>query len=559
LRNFTSGLMTILTKPVCIGACALVTLVILDQFENQLRHLPFVALCLAIIALLLYAITARPAFSVYATSAFGLLICGISTLKYRMKGFDLHVYDLVYTTGDSEVLGFLAEEYGYLIAPVAALAVVGTFILARLFWFERKRQTKLAFVFFGFLAAVAGLPATYPLDSSEPRYFHYLGGYNASSFFISLMDVQYLAIESELAGRLARLPAQPPFSDEVSCQPREESPDVFVVLNESHTNPAYFPQLPGGLIADEFRSMDGRMRELQVETFGGGTWTTNFSVLTGLSSADFGPQSPFLTTHLEGRVAGAIPELMARCGYRTVAILPMRHSFVNEGPFLESIGFETVLDYEAIGANRYIHRDKFYFDAAEKIIAEHRRSDPRPLFLAMQTMFAHSPYSEELAGNATGPQNLVDDPELNEYLRRLVLSRTDLQTFLDARKESPTSRGTAILEFGDHQSFATKALVDEISGSDSMAELGSLAYRTHYALHAYGYEPRQVDAGGVRLDVGFVGASFLDWAHLPTSPLFQSLLELRDFCEGKFYNCDDRTVVDLHLKRRIDSGILQLP
>lgn len=559
MRNFYSRLMTILTKPASVGACAIVTLVILHQFENQVRHLPFVALCLTIIALLLYAITTRPAFSIYAASAFGLLICGVSTIKYQMKGFDLHVYDLVYTSGDFEVLGFLAEEYGFLIAPVALLAVVGTIALAVVFWFEQRRKTKPAYVFFGFLAVVAALPAAYPLDSSEPRYFHYLGGFNASSFFVSLLDVPYLALESELAGRLGKLPAQPPFADEVSCRSGEESPDVFVVLNESHTNPAYFPQLPGGLIADEFRSMDGRMRELQVETFGGGTWTTNFSVLTGLSSADFEAQSPFLTTFLESRVSGAIPELMARCGYRTVAILPMRHSFVNEGPFLESIGFETVLDYEAIGANRYIHRDKFYFDAAEKVIAEHRRTDPRPLFLAMQTMFAHSPYSEELAGDAAGPQHLVDDPELNEYLRRLVLSRTDLQTFLDARNESPTIRGSAILEFGDHQSFATKALVDEISGPGSVADLGSLAYKTHYALHAFGYEPLQDAAVVEHLDVGFVGASFLEWAGLPTSPVFQSLLELRDLCEGKFYNCDNRSEVDLHLKRRIDSGLLMLP
>lgn len=550
--------MTVLLKPACVGACVVLTLGILHLFENQARHLPFIALCLAVIALFLYAVTARSAFSIYAASAFVLLVCGISTLKYRMKGFDLHVYDLVYTTGDFEVLGFLVEEYGYLIAPVALLAVVGTVALVWLFWHEQQRRAKPAYVLSGFLVAVAALPTAYPLDSSEPRYFHYLGGYNASSFFISFLDVQYLAFETELAGRLGKLPAQQPFADEVSCPSGKESPDVFVVLNESHTNPAYFPQLPGQLIVDEFRSMDGRMRELQVETFGGGTWTTNFSVLTGLSSADFEAQSPFLTTFLEGRVSGAIPELMARCGYRTVAILPMKHSFVNEGPFLESIGFESVFDYEAIGANQYIHRDKFYFDAAEKVIAEHRRTDSRPLFLAMQTMFAHSPYSEELAEDAPGLMHVVDDPELNEYLRRLVLSRADLQTFLDARKESPTNRGSAILEFGDHQSFATKALVDEISGPDSVADLGSLAYTTHYALHAFGYEPPWIDSAAERLDVGFVGASFLEWAGLPTSPLFRSLLELRDHCQGKFYNCSDRNEVDLHLKRRIDSGLLML-
>jgi hypothetical protein len=51
-----------------------------------------------------------------------------------------------------------------------------------------------------------------------------------------------------------------------------------------------------------FRSADGRRRELRVETFGGGTWISNFSLMTGLSSLDFGWRAPYLTTAMEGKI-----------------------------------------------------------------------------------------------------------------------------------------------------------------------------------------------------------------------------------------------------------------
>lgn len=280
-------------------------------------------------------------------------------------------------------------------------------------------------------------------------------------------------------------------------------------------------------------------------------------LLTGLSSADFGAQSPFLTVLLEGKVRGSVPEILSRCGYRTVAIIPMEYGFVNEGPFLSSIGFDEVLDRQDIGATQYIHRDSFYYEAAERLIAEHRRSDKRPLFLALQTMFPHSPYVDRLTATME-PREVVfaDDPELNEYLRRLLVSRRDLEAFLERRSATPGVRGSLVLDFGDHQSFATKQLVDEIAGGEALADLSSIAYETYYSLHAFGYEPAEAGPEMNPLDIAFLGPSFFEWGRLPTTPLFDSLIELRDHCHGRFFGCADRDAVDRHLRRRLDSGLL---
>jgi hypothetical protein len=489
-----------------------------------------------------------------------LFICAVSTIKFRMKGFDLHVYDLFFTGSDGAAFRFLLEEYAYLIVPVVVAALLAIVFVTTVAVVETRLPIRRRWGVLALLAGILVLPVSYPLDAAKPRYFHYLGGFNASAFFISLLDVQYLALETPLAGRLRVMPPQRPFADTVDCKPTSESPDVFVVLSESQTNPGYFPQLKtAASVVESYRSQDGKSRELFVETFGGGTWVSNLSVMTGLSSVDFGAQSPYLTMFLENRIGGSIPEVLARCGYRTVAILPMKHSFVNEGPFLESIGFETVLDYDAIGASQYAHRDQFYFDAAERLVEEHRKSDGRPLFLAIQTMFPHSPYTEQLSRDidAAGYEP-APEPELNEYLRRMLISRRDFHAFLGQRKQAPSARGSVILEYGDHQSFATKHLADELSGPQSLTDLRSVAYKTYFSLHAFAYEPSAAIPEFAVLDIGYLGVTFLQWARLSTSPMLEALLDVRDQCEGRFHLCPERTFVDEHLRRRVDSRQLQI-
>lgn len=533
---------------------------VLHLAEKQWAHLPFVVNCLLVIALVSFTVTRKPVFSLYTAGALTVLICLVSTAKYRMKGFSFHVFDIFFTGTDSAATRFLLLEYANLIIPVIALAVIGTLILVMVARSENQCNVRLSNRLLALLVVIAVLPVSYPLNASQPRYFHYLGGFDASSFFVSLMDLRYLSRETELSERLNTLPRQPELSNEVVCKAPEESPDVFFVLGESQIDPAMFPQLTGNrAFAGLYQSFDGANRKLHVETFGGGTWVSHLSLMTGLSTADFGAQSPFLTVLLEGKVGGSVPDTLARCGYRTVAILPMDNSFVNEGPFLSSIGFQEVLDRDDIGATQYRHRDSFYFAAAERLIEEHRRTDKRPLFLAMQTMFPHSPYIDTLTADME-PKGVVfaDEPELNEYLRRLLVSRKDLEGFLERRAMTPTERGSLVLDYGDHQSFATKRLVDEMSGGEALTDFSSIAYQTYYALHAFGYSPGAAGPGMDSLDIAFLAPSFFEWGRLPTTPMFGSLLELRDRCHGRFFRCADRDAVDRHLKGRADAGLLEL-
>ena len=160
-------------------------------------------------------------------------------------------------------------------------------------------------------------------------------------------------------------------------------PDVIVVLMESAFPTKLFPEIQApGSIGKEFQSTDGRIRSLRVETFGGGTWITTASLMTSLPAVEFGWMREYLPIYLQDRMHHSLPKLLRGCGYRTAAISPLPYQFVNEGPFLRSLGIDDYYDARAIAAPTLQERNSFYFDAALKLVDQHRKTDPPPLLLS---------------------------------------------------------------------------------------------------------------------------------------------------------------------------------
>lgn len=528
--------------------------------EHEWLSVPFSLALLAALAGFLFLASGRLAFSVYAAWMSIAFVTVVSAIKFRMKGFSLHFYDTVFVSRDPEVYRFLLGSYLHLILPVVIALVLGIGAAILLFRINRKTGWPVSARVLVLAALVVLVPLTFPAEASKDRYFYYMQGRHMSAFFVSLLDLRNLVVEPAFEKRLQAVAPQPPFADTVECGDRANLPDVFFVLSESQSDPANFPQIGSGAgFLQRFAPKAGTPHPMQVETFGGGTWITNLSLMTGLSATDFGWRSPYLTITLQDEVAGALPEVLARCGYRTAVMTPMDYTFVNEGPFLKSIGFETVLDIKDIAAPFYHLRDNFYYHAAEAFIARHRREDGRPLFLEIQTMFPHSPYEGRMEPDLkVEGEPFSDDFQANEYLRRMAVARGDFQDFLDDRQADAGDRGAVVLEFGDHQSSATKPFVDAIAGDDALATPGSLAYRTFYTVTTFNHPLRHPMPDLAPLDVGFLSASLLDAAGLPMSPALADLVRLRDHCDGRFHGCADRAEIDAHLRRRVDSGLLHL-
>ncbi|MDF1607870.1 sulfatase-like hydrolase/transferase [Hoeflea sp. YIM 152468] len=556
-KKLIGNLSALIFNPVAAIAAVLSCTAFLYLLERAAHHMPFVMLSVLGIVTVLFLLSSRIYFSLYTALAITVLLSIASVLKYRTKGFDLHIYDLVFTGTDPQAFAFLMNGFAAYILPVVVLMIGALIGLTLVFIAEHKARMS-ALRRSGMVAVTFALiPLSYPLAADEPRYFHYLGGFNASAFFVSFLDLRDAAIGRSISDRFAELPAARPFASPGPCEATGPKPDLFVVLSESQTDLSRLDQYGiSQLFAQQFKSADGKRRELRVETFGGGTWVSNFSLMTGLSSLDFGWRAPYLTTTMEGKVHQSLATELSRCGYRTAVLMPMDHGFVNEGPFLESIGFDEVLDYNRIGASEYAHRDRFYFEAARAFIEQHRRTDGRPLFLEVQTMFAHSPYVEHLSDPDLELTSTSGNIELDEYLRRVAQSQKDFAWFLGQAEAESRDHPSIVLEFGDHQSFATREVVNHLYPDFAVNDLKSSAYRSYFTVHGMGLELNMAPFDFASLDIAYLGVSLIEAAGLGRSPMFADLAALRDRCEGKMHFCADRGSVDQHLQKRIASGYL---
>ncbi len=550
----------ILCSPISVAFLTVVYPFVLRNFEASYRFMLYTLMATSAIAAILFLMSRRYVFSLYVAGAFTILMALASDVKYRLKGFTLHVYDFVFTGFDLSALDFLVTEYTsiFLGGMVVLLAAIACFVVV----FIADKPLRLNVWFRAGLAVCTVLAAVvlYPADRpNEPRFMRYIEYYNASAFFSSLRDVR-IPLRNELSRHLEDVETKEALEDQVQCGPPRKSPDVILILSESQTDPANFPQIdaPKDLLAS-FASMDGRVRPLYVETFGGATWSSNFSVMTGLASGDFGWQNVYVTNFMHKRIKGSLPEVLKRCGYRTVSLMPMMYEFVNEGPFMGSIGVDDVIDARKMGVEPTFNRDEVYFNEANRIVEKHRSSDDRPLFIAMQTFFPHGPYEESMIPPDELPvTRYSQNSEANEYLRRMIVSRKDFARFLEARKADAGPRGTVLVEFGDHQASATKVFAESISGSERLfSDFRSLAYRTFVSVHAFG---TKVDMAPFDkpFDIGFLAANLIEAARLPTSPMFEELSVLRQQCDGRFHTCAQRHLVDEHLKRRENAGMLVL-
>ncbi|MBL0371359.1 sulfatase-like hydrolase/transferase [Rhizobium sp. KVB221] len=481
-----------------------------------------------------------------------------SAVKFELKGYSLHVYDVIFVGADGSIMSFLATHYFSIFSMAVLILFVAMAFLWCLYRFERPLivavRLRVPVVMLGIGAAFAAHPAPRPGD--PPFVF----GFNASSLLLSLWHIPHLIDESPLEKVISNVQAGERFADTVQCDAAVAKPDVFVVLSESQTSPLLFSEIDiPDAVTSGFTSGDGKIRPLFVETFGGGTWMSNFSVLTGLSSADFQWQAPYVNQLLEGRIKGAVPEVLSRCGYRTVAIMPMKFHALNEGPFLKSIGFQEVYDGEAMGLASMEIRDRGYFAFAEKIIKEHRKSDERPLFIAMQTMFPHAPYANRLVPTIDLPaHDFKSGEDVSEYMRRVYASRLDFRAFLEKRRQQPGNNGSVLVDFGDHQSVATKEFaLKRYDGENAFVDFRSIIYQTYFSVHGFGVDVDYTSLSQPE-DVAYLMARVAAAAKLPTSPVFQDLLRLSDLCAGRFHTCENRSEIDLHLKKRANAGLLAL-
>ena len=423
-------------------------------------------LCTSAITLALWAglavVTRRILLSTVLVGGMIGFVVGIASFKRSLEKMGLHAYDLYfYFPGPRLLASLWSNHRAFLIGIMAgALVTLAAIILA---W-RLERATMRRRYAAGLCAACIVVGAAASHEKIERRHTQlYWDDLLVSSFYGTWPETLETLLRGQILESAAPASRRPPLLTltQETCAPAQKPPHIILIHEESVFPPEIFPKLAYDKRLDSmFRSFDGRTRHMRVETYGGASWLTEFSVMTGLSSRSFGGIRNFLQTYMVNRLSDTLPQALSHCGYRNVLFYPMLKSFISSAPFYNSVGIREIFDARDQQAPTSFERDRFYYGNALKNLEAHVATSKAPLFTFVETMATHWPYNvtffpdEKVPGGGEGT-----DAEMSEFLRRLWLSKTDLE---DLRAQLATrfpGERFLIVHYGDHHPVATRRLL----------------------------------------------------------------------------------------------------
>jgi phosphoglycerol transferase MdoB-like AlkP superfamily enzyme len=277
-------------------------------------------------------------------------------------------------------------------------------------------------------------------------------------------------------------------------------------------------------------------------TFGGGTWTAEFSLITGLNHAVFGNAGLYAPYNMAPRMHSTIARQFKAAGYRVLGLYPTSSDFINGRNAYRAYGFDQLYDGVDLGLEWHSSDDQV-FDLFWKLYREEKAQHPdQPIFFFMLTIHQHGPHMtpyKELPGPYGKPlfgKQLDDWQNLNltNYLERNAGSDQALAKLESLVLDRP--QPTVLLHFGDHQpSFdgamnnLQKALPKDWGPNDQWA--------TYYMLKANFPLPRKYDYP--MIDLAYLGGLLLDVSGVPKDAYFDANTLLRERCAGRYLECRD--------------------
>ncbi len=336
---------------------------------------------------------------------------------------------------------------------------------------------------------------------------------------------------------------------------RTELPDIVAVLEESTFDPAMIKACTRADVCKRKMFVsDGRTRAhgpLTVHVWGGGTWTSEFSLMTGLNHLSFGDAGLYAPYNLAPRVNFTLPRVLHEAGYRAIAIYPMSGDFINARNAYKNYGFDAFYDGKDYGLS-WESSDNDLFQVFNQIYDKEKQIyGKQPLFVMMLTLRQHGPhmialkklpppYDRPLFPGKFVPKALDEWMNLNftNYLQRLEGS--DIAMAALEKKLLDADRPVLLFHFGDHQpSFdgAMRALDKNLPDAD-----GDANFITYYMLKT-NYKPvRQY--GEREMDLSFAPSLILDIAGVKKDTFFQANALMRERCDGFYLNCKKTNVLD---------------
>lgn len=313
-------------------------------------------------------------------------------------------------------------------------------------------------------------------------------------------------------------------------------PDIVIWLQESAMDLALF-DLPG-LPTLPMYTPDASTRAsglLRVHTWGGATWLSEFALLGGLSSRDFGESSSGVYYTVTPKLRFSLPRLLKQSGYRTAVLSGSPKGLYNSEAAQRDLGFDEVLNPLDFASWRgrsladHLVSDEELGGFALDVLSRPRDG---PMLLFVLSIMQHGPYDAAhpvRAGLDRSPLNRPLAARVSDYVARMV-STSEANVALRATLLGrPTP--TVFAYFGDHQPNFGGA-VPYVAGLDGPQFLTSFAITSNRDMAV-------ADATPPVLDIAFLGGLILQHAGLPLDAFFGANRAMRVLCNGRGDNCPD--------------------
>jgi phosphoglycerol transferase MdoB-like AlkP superfamily enzyme len=545
------------------ASAALIALTMVRHFwndEGDIHNIVFtVGVTMSLVALLVL-VSRRVFFSMVLTAGLIATIVGVASVKRATMNMVVHAYDLVFYLSSWSTITYVWSDHRRYVLGLAG-ALLATAVAARLAY--RVDSTRVA----RRSAALAGVLfialAWYGVQTKgERRHMQfYFSNLYVSSFYASwgeTLETLWRGALLEAAPKAAAL--TPTFAIPQSCDAGRKPPHIILIHQESVVQPSLFKQLSYDHAVDPlFRSADGTLHQMRVETYGGASWLTEFSLLAGVSTHSFGGMRQFVQTFTQNKLKDTLPQVLERCGYRNVVFYPMMRNFVSNDKFYASIGLKEIFDMKTQKAPSTQERDRFYYDNSLTELDRHLKASSKPVFFFIQTMSAHWPYDYafkpevEVAGGGPGT-----DAEMNEYLRRVSIAKLDYDHLLGELRQRFPGERFVVVHYGDHHPMATRMLLgfnSDTEAEDVTLDPDSIGFVTYYAAQGVNYRLPVLPQFDT-LDVPYLGTVMLDLAGIPLSDSHKERKRLMYLCKGRYNGCAKRDEILVFHRRLIDSGIM---
>ena len=502
-------------------------------------------------------LTRRPAVS----AAVSLLMVGgvivLSQFKWGITYMTATFLDVLLI--DTDTVDFLIAVFPQLRWWIAGALVIGIPVLAFL-WrsdpFRVPRRWSAAGVVLS-LAVIVPMSLAVPEEGWEP----FQGVNHVSNFSRSGVYAVSQLMEEGWFEAAASVSDPVPMRSDAACRPPRKLPHIIVVLDESSfdAGSAAGIKLPAGY-EQHFRSFDGIKRTLLVEATGGPTWYSEYNLLTGLSARSYGKLKYYLTRIAAERVQRGLPRALSRCGYHTYTLYPALGDFLSARRFQTALGIEHFIDQHGMGTEVEMHPDSFFYDQTLKVVARDRANGP--MFVFTYLTANHFPWTVDYHADRTPdwkpPGNT---PEIDEYLRRQIMSARDYRDFLKRLEQDFPGEAFLIVRFGDHQPAISNKIIDP--GLDSKTVAAKVMawdpryFSTYYAIDTVNFSPVDVSSALPVLEGAYMPLMIQEAAGVPLDPSFVEQKRILERCDGKFFDCAHGAEARRFNRLLIDAGLIK--